>query len=174
MRSYVMTGLVAGCLAVGLVAALDAQRASPHQKSEGTVDGVKIAIEYGRPYVKGRKIFGGLVPFGQVWRTGADEATVLVTDGTLTFGRLEVPAGSYTLYTIPGESHWTLIINKQTGQWGTQYSEGQDLGRVEMIVKPIENPVEQFTIAIADTGSGGELHFDWASTRAVVSFTAKK
>jgi hypothetical protein len=176
MRKHAGTGVVVAALAVGLCASIGAQerRASPHEKAMSAVDGAKISVEYGRPYVKGRKIFGGLVPFGQVWRTGADEATTLVTDQPLVFGALAVPAGSYSLYTIPGEKEWTLIINKQTGQWGTQYSEAQDLGRVTMKASRLEKGVEQFTITVADTPAGGEMQFDWDQTRAVAPFTVKK
>ena len=84
--------------------------------------------------MRDRKIFGGLVPYGQVWRTGANSATSLKTDVDLTIGGAPVPAGSYTLYTIPTETGWKLIINKQTGQWGTDYDEKQDLARVDMKV----------------------------------------
>lgn len=176
MRMYALRSIVAATLVVGICASTGAQerRASPHEKATATVDGAKISVEYGRPYVKGRKIFGGLVPFGQVWRTGADEATILVTDQPLTIGSLAVPAGSYSLYTIPGEKEWTLIVNKQTGQWGTQYSEAQDLGRVTMKASKPDKAVEQFTITVADTPAGGELQFDWDQTRAVAPFVVKK
>jgi len=170
-----LTGVAMGLVVVG-VGVLDAQRqrASPHEKAEATVDGASVAIEYGRPYMKGRKIVGGLVPFDKVWRTGADEATTLTTDKALAFGSLSVPAGKYTLYTIPGEKEWTLILNKQTGQWGTQYDQAQDLGRVAMKVQATAAPVEQFTVKIGDTAAGGEIHLEWETTRAVASFTVAK
>jgi hypothetical protein len=175
MRIHVIKGLLVGLFIVGIGVALDAQRqrASPHETAKATVDGATIAIDYGRPYMKGRKIFGGLVPFGQVWRTGADEATTLTTDKGLVFGSLAVPAGKYTLFTIPGEKEWTLVINKQIGQWGTQYDQAQDLGRVTIPVGATAAPVEQLTIKIGDTTSGGELHFEWESTRAVATFAVK-
>lgn len=175
MRAHIVPGLVAGLLVASLAVVLDAQRqrASPHEKTEATVHGAKISIEYGRPYMKGRKIFGGLVPFGQVWRTGADEATTLVTDRALLFGSVEVPAGTYTIYTIPGEQAWTLIINKQTGQWGTQYSEAEDLARIPMKKAATAAPVEQFTIGITETKAGGTITMTWADTTASVDFTVK-
>jgi hypothetical protein len=150
-----------------------AQRASPRETETATVAGARLTIEYGRPFMKGRQIFGGLVPFDKVWRTGADEATVLTTDRTLVFGSLEVPAGQYSLYTIPGEEAWRLIINRQTGQWGTRYDEAQDLGRVPMKISRVESPVEQFTIEIAEADGGGEIRFTWAQTRATAPFTVK-
>jgi len=176
MRVHVAAVLTLATAIAALGATLDAQRqrASPHEKAQATVDGANVSIEYGRPYAKGRTIFGGLVPYGQVWRTGADEATTLVTDATLVFGTLTVPPGTYTLYTLPGEKEWSLIINKKTGQWGTQYAEADDLGRVPMKVATIPAAVEQFTIKLADTPGGGELHMDWATTRAIAGFTVKK
>jgi hypothetical protein len=93
-------------------------RLSPHEQTSLTIGGKKITIEYGRPYVKGRKIFGGLEPYGKVWRTGADEATVLTTDADLMIGGLKVPKGSYGLFTLPEASRWTLILNTVAKQWG--------------------------------------------------------
>ena len=175
MRNRIVLTVLAGLLVAGLGVVLDAQRqrASPHEKTQATVDGASISDEYGRPYVKGRKIFGGLVPFGQVWRTGADEATTIVTDRALAFGSVTVPAGTYTLYTLPNEKEWMLIISKKTGQWGTQYSEADDLGRVPMKVTAATRPTEQLTIRIADTSSGGELQIEWDTTLAAVAFTVK-
>jgi hypothetical protein len=177
MRVPVVTSLLCATAILALGVAIGAQprqRASPHEKTQATVDGASISIEYGRPYVKGREIFGGLVPYGQVWRTGADEATTLVTDATLVFGGLTVPAGTYTLYTLPGTKDWSLIVNKKTGQWGTQYSQADDLGRVPMHVSKLDAPVEQLTIDVADTAAGGELQIQWATTRVVAPFTVKK
>jgi hypothetical protein len=161
---------------LGMFASAQPQRASPRDKVNATVDGAKISVDYSRPYMKGRKIFAadGLVPFTKVWRTGADQATTLVTDAPLTIGSLSVPAGTYTLYTIPNEKEWTLIVNKQTGQWGTVYQADQDLGRVPMKVSRVDAPVEQFTISVDDTPAGGEIHFTWENTRATAAFTVKK
>src|ERR1017187_9533093 len=97
-------------------------------------DGKTVTIDYSRPSMRSRKIFGGLVPFGQVWRTGANAATTLKTDVNLTIGGAAVPAGTYTLFTIPTESGWKLIINKATGEWGTDYDEKKDLARADMKV----------------------------------------
>ena|SRR5271165_4640048 len=138
-------------------------------------DGKTITIDYSRPSMRGRKIFGGLVPYGQVWRTGANSATSLKTDANLTIGGASVPAGSYTLYTIPDEKSWKLIINKETGQWGTEYSEKDDLARVEMKVSKNASPTEQFTIAFDQTGTGSAvLKLDWADTTGKVDVVEKK
>src|SRR5437016_4741708 len=108
------------------------QRPSPPATAEITLKNKKITINYSRPSMKGRKIVGGLVPYGQVWRTGANEATTLTTESDLNIGGTNVPAGKYTLYTLPSEGTWKLIINKQTGQWGTVYDESKDLARVDL------------------------------------------
>ena len=176
MRAFRITGvfLAAVFVASAVLVAQERQRASPHETATATVDGAKISITYGRPYAKGRKIVGGLVPYGQVWRTGADEATTLVTDKGLMFGSTHLNPGTYTLYTLPAESGWQLIINKQTGQWGTQYDEKQDVARIPMKAGKTNAPVEQLTLEIADTPAGGELRLSWENTLATVPFTVMK
>ena len=142
---------------------------SPHVKSQWTVDGANISIEYGRPSLKGRSE-NILMPPGKEWRTGADEATTLITDKALTIGALSVPAGTYTLYTVPGEKEWQLVVSKKTGQWGIPYPAGEDLGRTPLTVTKTAAPVEQLTISIDDTAAGGELRVDWGSTSARAAF----
>jgi Protein of unknown function (DUF2911) len=137
---------------------------SPHETISANVGGAKVSIEYGRPYMRGRKIVGGLVPYGRVWRTGADAATTLTTDTPLVIGGAMVPAGKVTLYTLPGASGWKLIINKQTGQWGTEYNEAQDLARVDLTSRTLTSPVDQFTISI----DGGQLKLAWELTELSV------
>ena len=163
-------------IAAGTIAYGQQPPASPPGTASVTfADGKTVTIAYSRPYVKGRKIFGGLVPYGEVWRTGANAATSLKTDMDLTIGGTAVPAGSYTLYTIPNESGWNLIINKQTGQWGTNYDEKLDLGRVDMKVSKNASPTEQFTISFDKTGANAAtLKLDWANTTASVSVAEKK
>ena len=137
---------------------------SPPAKAEATINGKKITIAYSAPSKRDRAIMGGLVPYGKVWRTGANAATTLKTEADLMIGTLHVPAGTYTLYTIPGETEWTLIVNKQNGQWGTNYDEAQDLGRVTMKVSPVKDPVETFVIGIDKSA----LSLTWENTRATV------
>jgi hypothetical protein len=146
---------------------------SPHETVKATVDGAAISIEYGRPYTRGRKIVGGLVPYDRVWRTGADAATTLTTSKALVIGGATVPAGKVTLYTLPSESGWKLIINKQTGQWGTEYDQAQDLARVDLTKKPLATPVDQLTIAIEPAATGGQLKISWETTELTVPFTVK-
>ena len=139
------------------------QRISPHEKTSATIDGKKITIEYGRPYMKGRKIFGGLEPLGKVWRAGADEATTLTTDADLTIGSLKVPKGQYALFIIPETSKWTLVVNKVANQWGAfSYDQSKDLGRTEMKFATASAPLEQFTISIEPAGpKHGVLKMAW-------------
>ncbi len=137
-------------------------------------DGKTITIKYSRPSMRGRKIYGGLVPYGQVWRTGANAATSLSTDVNLEIGGTAVPAGNYTLYTIPSESSWQLIINKQTGQWGTKYDQSQDLARIPMKVGQLPAGLEIFTIALDKTGAkSAVLKLDWENTTASVNISEK-
>lgn len=141
--------------------------ASPRDTADMTVAGDRFYVDYGRPYMRGRTIMGGLVPYGEVWRTGANAATTFVTPRDLRIGGTPVPAGTYTLYTIPGENEWQLIVNRQTGQWGTQYDAAQDLVRIPMQVERTAAPVEQFTIQMMP-GSPARLVMEWENTRASV------
>jgi Protein of unknown function (DUF2911) len=150
------------------------QRPSPPGAAECTVKGKKVTINYSRPSMKGRKIMGELVPYGKVWRTGANEATTLTTAVDLNIGDAKVPAGAYTLYTLPAADTWKLIINKQTGQWGTVYNQDQDLARVDMKKTEIAVPVEQFTIALdQDSNDSCDLTLEWEKTRVSVTVKAQ-
>lgn len=145
---------------------------SPHVKSEWTVDGANLSIEYGRPSLKGRTPGKDVDPYeGREWRTGADEATTLITSRALKFGDVSVPAGTYTLYTIPVKGTWHLVISKKTGQWGIPYPKGEDLGRIAMTMGKPAKAADQLTISIEDTARGGTLHVDWGTTRASIPFT---
>lgn len=148
---------------------------SPPKTAEAVFGGQKITINYASPSMRGRKIMGELVPFDKVWRTGANAATTLITEADLDIGGLRVPKGTYTLYTLPGQSDWKLIVNKQNGQWGTEYDEAQDLGRVKMQVKQVSPPIEMFVIALNKSNEkGGTLTMNWENTEASVAFTVAK
>ena len=136
-------------------------------------DGKTITVDYSSPRAKGRKIYGGLVPFGKEWRTGANDATTFVTTANLTIGGKDVPAGKYTLYTTPNEKSWTLMINKQTGQWGTEYDAKQDLLQTEMQVSALPSAVENFTISFHEMGKGCHIYLDWEKTRAAAEISEK-
>ena len=169
VRLGAVTMVLIGTMA-GSMAAQAKPVASPRDSVKATVGGATVSINYGRPSMRGRPIMGSLVPFGQVWRTGANEATTLVTSKPLMFGSTMVPAGTYTLYTIPGKDGWKLVINKQTGQWGTEYKQDQDLARVDMKVEALSTPVEQFTIKLVPGGTGATLRLEWEKTAASVPF----
>ncbi len=138
-------------------------------------DGKTIKVDYSSPRAKGRKIFGDLVPYGQVWRTGANEATSFVTDANLTAGGKDIPAGNYTIFTVPNADKWTLIINKKTGEWGIPYKyESDELARVDMSSSKTSSPVENFTIAFDQKGNTCTMRMEWENTRAQVDFAEKK
>ena len=175
------TRTVASAAALALLGAspLTAQGAggrllSPRDTTAQTIGDARLMVDYGRPSKRGREIFGGLVPWNQVWRTGANEATHFVTNKDLVIGGTTVPAGTYTLYSLPTPSGWKLIINKQTGQWGTEYDQEQDLARIDMTVEKRSPPLEQFTITIEPRGQGGVLRLAWDTTQASVPFIAKR
>lgn len=136
--------------------------ASPPAVATTTIDGKTLSIKYNSPSMRGRTIMGELVPYNKVWRTGANAATTFVTPVALKIGSLKVPAGTYTLYTLPSSGTWTLILNRQNGQWGTEYNEAQDLGRTEMRMKPMSSPQELMSISFENThGDSTELHVRW-------------
>jgi len=151
-----------------------AQASPPASASRDLGGGKSIKTAYSSPRMKGRKIYGDLVPYGQVWRTGANEATTFVTSSDVTVGGKAVPAGSYTIFTVPTADKWTLIINKKTGEWGIPYKyESDELTRVDMKVSKLPSPMENFTISYEKSGSGCTMHVDWESTRASVEIAAK-
>ena len=136
--------------------------------------GAAITIDYGRPSKRGRPVFGGtLVPYGDVWRTGANAATQFRTSTALDFNGTLVPAGFYTLWTLPTAQGWKLIVNSETGQWGTEHKADKDLFKIDMNVSTLPQVVERFTISVDATPTGGVLNLDWDTTRASVAFTAK-
>ena len=161
-------------LLLGCVAGLNAQnpRVSPHEEVSKVVGGKTITVTYGRPYMKGRKIFGGLEPYGKVWRVGADEATTFTTTGDLMFGSLHVPAGTYAMFVTPGETEWTIILNKVAKTWGAydyDKNKAQDLGQVTVKADKLPAPHEQLTIAIEPAGEKkATLEIIWEQTRVSV------
>ena len=146
---------------------------SPSDSIRTSVAGAVLSVRYSRPSTRGRSIFGNVVPWNQVWRTGANQATVFETSADLVVGGTTVPAGKYTLWTIPAPDAWKLIINRNTGQWGTAYDAKYDFARLNMTVQALPQPVEQFTIAIDPQGSGGVLKLEWDRTRASIPFSRK-
>jgi hypothetical protein len=150
------------------------QRPSPPATAKCELAGGKtVTIDYSSPRKRGRNVFPDVVKYGEVWRTGANEATTFVTTADVMVGGTHVPAGSYTLFTIPGKDKWTLIISKKTGEWGTNYpGEKEDLARVEMKAGTSSSPVENFTISFEKAGNGCTLKLAWDTTTASVSVGA--
>jgi Protein of unknown function (DUF2911) len=151
------------------------KRPSPAARAQCRLsDGKTVTIDYSSPRAKGRKIFGELVPYGEVWRTGANEAATFVTDANLSVGGKGVPAGSYTIFTVPAQDKWTLIVNKKTGEWGIPYKyESDELVRADMKVAPTSSPVENFTITLTPAGGGCTLAMSWENTQASVDISGK-
>jgi hypothetical protein len=147
-----------------------AQKPSPAAQAKCSFsDGKSITVDYSSPRMRGRKIFGDLVPYGEVWRTGANEATTFVTTANVTVGGKSVPAGSYTIFTVPNQGSWKLIVNKKTGEWGIPYKyEADELGRVDMAVSQTPSAVENFTIAFDQACT---LTVSWENTQASVKIT---
>ena len=170
-----------------------AQGQSPRPSPSATAncsfaDGKSAAVTYSSPRAKGRKIFGvsnsdpkPLVPYGEIWRAGANEATTLTVDTDVIIGGKTVPAGAYTLFTIPNQDKWTLIINKTTKNakggplWGVPYpGEEGDFARVDMKASKLGSPVENFTISFDKSASGCVMNLDWETTRASIEISEKK
>ncbi|HTY60531.1 MAG TPA: DUF2911 domain-containing protein [Bacteroidota bacterium] len=144
---------------------------SPRDSVFLSLDTNVISINYGRPSMRGRKIMGGLVPWNQVWRTGANQATHLKTSFDMTFGGVPVTRGTYTLWTLPSPDGWKVILNKQTGQWGTVYNPSLDLARFDATVEQSSPAVEKFTIALKATGkTSGVMSLMWENTTVSVPF----
>ena len=182
MKKYGTLSALCFVLSIALLAAISSARQQdkskrPSPPATANVDlggGTTITIDYSSPRAKGRKIFGDVVPYGQIWRTGANEATTFVTTGTVMVGNITVPAGSYTLFTQPDKSEWVLVLSKKTGEWGTDYpGKENDLGRTAMTISTLPTPVENFTISFDKKGSGATLNLDWETTRASVMITKK-
>jgi len=171
--------LAMACITLGLMAVLGSAqmdkgaKPSPAAKASCALpDGKSITVDYSSPRAKGRKIYGGLVPYGEVWRAGANEATTFVTTTDLMVGGKHVPAGSYTIFAIPNKDKWTLVISKKTGEWGIPYpGADQDLARVDMKASTLPSAVENFTIAFDKTSGGCTLRMDWETTRATVDIS---
>ncbi len=143
---------------------------SPPDSTELVVEGKRMVVRYSRPSMRGREIMGGLVPWNRVWRTGANLATHFTTEIDLRFGDIRVPAGRYTLYTVPNPTVWNLVINRETGQWGTRYDHRQDLARIPVKPASTAATVDTLTIALAPIPNGGAIVLQWENTQITVPF----
>ena len=167
---------VSGLIATAIPGRSQEQVLSPPAKAACKfADGKTINVAYSSPRMRGRKIFGDLVPFGEVWRTGADDATAFLTTSDLVAAEKTIPAAKYTLFTLPTQNKWTLIVSKQTGEFGIPYpGEKFDFARVEMKVSKLPSPVENFTISFDQAGATCTMKLDWETTRASIEFSEKK
>ncbi|CAN5795016.1 hypothetical protein BH23GEM6_BH23GEM6_02040 [soil metagenome] len=145
---------------------------SPRDSVDATIGEATIRISYSRPSTRGRSIDGEVVPWNQVWRTGANQATQLSSDGTLLIGDVALAAGTYSLWTLPTAQGWTLIVNAQHGQWGTEYDQTQDAARIPMSNRPADSHVEQFTISVESDGGAGRLALAWGDVHVWVPLRA--
>ena len=152
----------------------DALVPSPLDSTVVVLNNNRISVNYSRPSMRGRKIMGGVVPFGIVWRTGANAATRFVTQADIMISGVTIPRGSYTLYTLPSSKQWKLIINRQTGQWGTVYNEKFDLASIPLKKVLLKQPVEKFTITLEQTAEKtGVMKLAWEKTQLSVHFQVK-
>ena len=169
-------------MAWALPAMAQHHRLSPHETTSAVINGNRVTITYGRPYTikpgttKVRKIWGGLVPYGEPWRMGADEATTLITQQPIEMGGKTIPAGAYTLYMVPEENGASqLAISTHIGGWGIPVDTKHDVARMDLKKEPLAQPVDQFTMAIAKNPSGGGLlKLMWEKTEFSVPFTVQK
>jgi len=157
------------------------KRTSPHETISTKIDGNRVIIVYGRPYSKDpktgevRKIWGSLVPWGQVWRLGSDEATLLITQRAISIGGTLVPAGAYTLFLLPTEAKTQLIVSKQIGQWGLEYDQSQDFARITVTQEPAPKPADQLTLSLTrNLSGGGALNIIWEETQFTVPIALAK
>ena len=146
---------------------------SPRDSVKVVVAGAALSVDYSRPAKRERVVYGGIVPYGEVWRTGANAATQFRTDHTLVIGGQTLPAGFYTLWTLPTAGGWKFIVNSETGQWGTAHDAKKDLFAVDMQMSALPDIVERFTITIMPSDAGGTLNLDWDRTRASIAFAVQ-
>lgn len=168
-RILIILGIIAAVLLVAFFAIRSITKSnSPEAVAQIDQDGLIVKVDYCQPYKKGREIFGSLVPYGQVWRTGANEATVITINQDVTVAGQLLKAGEYTLWTIPSQQGWIAIINRETGQWGTNYDQSKDVFRAPIVSRPHSPAAEQFTISFAPATSGTDMILAWDQTEAVV------
>jgi hypothetical protein len=146
---------------------------SPRDTARAIISGAVMLIDYGRPATRGREIFGQVVPFNEVWRTGANAATQFEFTRDIVINGVAVPAGKYSLWTIPTRARWQLVLNKQVGQWGTVYDSAQDFARIQITTEIVNDPVERFTVRIDPTPAGGLIRMSWDRTQVRIPFTVR-
>lgn len=168
--------LLLGLVLVAPAGAAEVERGAPRGSAAVSLSGVRVTVDYGRPLARGRKIFGGLVPFDRIWRLGADEATVLRSEGDLLIGDLRVSAGTYALFVLPSLRGWKLVVNRVAEQWGAyNYDPTQDVGRVAMAVAVADAPVEQLTVTLEPTAEReATLRVSWERVTASIALRVEE
>ena len=178
MKRILLIGVV--ILAVGLVGFFGLRKYtksfSPEAVAETTANGVSIKVTYSKPGKKGRLLFGreqdkALLPYGKVWRTGANEATLIELGNGLSIGGKPVKEGTYSLYSVPGQSTWKIILNSEVGQWGTEYNDGKDVLNVEVPIRIRPKVQELFDIYFEEIPGGVNMVLSWDQTEALVPIT---
>jgi hypothetical protein len=172
-RKLLLSGLAVGCVLTA--AAQDfhssARYTSPPATTSIEIAGKRLRIDYYAPSMHGRKIMGSLVPFDEVWATGANYATSWRTEADLQIGGMKLPQGNHSIWTIPAAKEWTLILNNQTGQFHLNYDPSQDFARMKMSIKTLAEPVETLKIDLrSDGGKQGTLAISWETTEASIPF----
>jgi hypothetical protein len=168
-RVFIILGIIAALLLLGFFGLrFWTKSGSPEAEVVIDQDGFRVKVDYCRPYKKGRTIFGGLVPYGKVWRTGANEATIIELAQDVTIAGKPLNAGQYSLWTIPTPDKWMIIFNRETGQWGTNYNATEDVLRVPVSSRKHSLPVDQFTISFDAQKEGANMLLTWDETEAVV------
>jgi Protein of unknown function (DUF2911) len=182
MKNIASTLLVAAIALIGALPAMaQEKRVSPHETFSARIDGDRVTVTYGRPYTvkpgttEARTIWGGLVPYGEPWRLGADEATLLITQKPLVIDGKTIPAGAYTLYMIPQEKDTSqLAFSTQLGGWGIPVDTSHDVARVDLTKTDLDKTVDQFTMTVGRSSTGGELKLMWEKAEFSVPFTVQK
>jgi len=162
---FLRFGMLSAMMAMFSIAAMaQGEKASPARTADGTINGTQVTVNYSSPAVKGRTIWGDLVPMGKVWRAGANEATTVEFDRDVKVQGQSIPAGKYSLFIIPEERESTVIFNKQTGQWGTQYDQGQDQLRVQVPSQQSSSFEERLVYDVKSDG----IEIRWAEGKAFI------
>jgi hypothetical protein len=174
MRSLLLIGLMSWPALLGAQDNSGQPILSPRDTTRATIGSAHLLVDYGRPSKRGRQVVGKLIPYDEIWRTGANAATTFVTDKDLEFGSKTVPAGTYTIYSLYQKSGpWLLVINKQTKQWGTEYHQDQDFARIPMTTTSVSPFVEKFVINVVPQGSGGAIQLVWDTVEGSANFTVR-
>ncbi len=177
-RRFLGVLAVAGVAAMSVTAGVRKQppnKLSPEASTAIQIGGTHVTVEYSAPSARGRKVEGGLVPYDHIWRAGADSATTLINDGDIMIGDLRVPKGTHTLYVAATDGDWKLVVNNQTGQWGTEYDKNQDLGRTSLTLKKTDAAVETYKMNLTKSGANSAtLWLMWGNTSASVPVTLAK